>query len=124
MTVSGLLPSLAKSFRTMAAHLDMDPLHVVGLDLSAITHACLQNFAEDILLHDDWAGYDQDVGATLKRIQKWDCKDVFLVADGRRIKSKLVNASRAASRKQASDVVSAASDAGLAPAKAWRSSQR
>jgi hypothetical protein len=116
MTVTGLLHSLAKSLRTAAAHLNLNPKEVAGVDISAITHACLYGHAESILVHGDWDGFDHEVEATLQRMLKWRCKCLWLVGDGRRIKSKLANATRADARTAALEAVSVATDIGGLPA--------
>ena len=86
-----------------------------GLDLSAIAHSLLALHAPKVLIQEDWSSFELDAKQQLVRICSYGSGKPLVMLDGRRLQSKLVNATRAAKRRAAADAILAATAAKTAP---------
>ena len=104
---STLKQLLAPCMRDVMPHLEIGESMRGGVDMSSVIHIKLRLHSSDILLHEEWDKFEEDIRQTFMRLDQLGA-GVMVVMDGKRLAGKLPNAKRASGRRLAMDKVVAA----------------
>ena len=107
MGVKNLLSLLEPAVSNVAPHHAVPVDASIGVDASAFIHTLLIRHMAPIYCDKDWSLFDRDVRGTLDTFQSWGegTVKVKVVFDGHRLKAKLANGERQASRLAACKAV-------------------